>query len=63
MQDKNYFNKVCNSTTEEVLKFIFVTPPNNQNNQNHFMDIHLHRHLIVTDSLLCPWEKKALTFF
>ena len=22
----------------------------------------LYRHLIITDSLLCPWGKKALTF-
>ena len=66
MQDKNYFNKVCIGTTEEALKFIWLDHrihtkriPNTV--KTHFMEIHLYGHLIVTDSLLCPWEKKALT--
>ena len=66
MQDKNYFNKVGDGTTEEVLKFISLHHkihttwiPNTV--KTRFVDVHLCGHVIVMDSFLCPWEKNGLT--
>ena len=30
--------------------------------KKEYRQIPLYGHLIITDSLLCPWAKKALTF-
>lgn len=50
MQDKNYFNKVGNGTTEEVLKFISLHPQNTYKVNTKYSQNPLYGHSLIQTS-------------